>query len=206
MTGDGCILHGATTVKLLDGWTSKENESGFDVVDATFISVFESDLPAKNEDVSSYFGFSVAVVTSSEITVEGNLFVARVSAKGIKTASGYNVRIGSQSQQITVDKPETVGTATVLVKNIYTYHTPTVTISRVDSAQSTLASGEVATPPIVPPITTPPEGDNKTRNIPSGWVVTVEQEGVGSVNLGTAVNVPCWFINEKYSYIHEYAS
>lgn len=206
MTNYGCIIAGnlGTSAHLLDGWMYKENEEGFDIVQSEWIATDRSYFPQKLDSVGGYFGFNIAYVTDSEVLPEGDLFVAKITAKGLKESSGTKkIRIGSQSQSVKKELVETVGTTTIGRTEIYTYSTPVVTVNRVDTVTSPLVDGTNATPPIVPDVQT--LGTGSIRNIPNGWVVSIAQEGIGANTFGTAFSVPLWFITEEYRYVNEYA-
>lgn len=205
MTNYGCILAGnlGSSAHLLDGWSYKENEEGFDIVQSEWIALDRAYFPQKNADVASSFGFSSAYVTDSDVQPEGDLYLAKITAKGIKNAGGYKVRIGSQSQSVKGFAIETVGTSQVMVENVYTYQTPTVSINRTSDSPSPYTTGANQDPPYAPSVTNIGTSGS-ARNVPHGWIVTINQEGVGASMVGTALVVPLWFITEEYNYVQEW--
>lgn len=206
MTNYGCIIAGnlGTSAHLLDGWTYKENEEGFDVVQSEWIATNRDYFPQKLDSVGGYFGFSYAYVTDTDVQPEGDLFVAKITAKGLKESTGTKkIRISSQTQSVKKQVATLIGTSVFWTTDQYNYTTPVVTVNRVDTASSLLVDGTNATPPIVPDVQT--LGTGSIRNIPSGWVVSVAQEGVGANLVGTAFIVPLWSITEEYRYVNEWA-
>ena len=204
------ILHGnlGTSFLVLDGWSYTESEDGFDSIEAEVIAMADGDLPQKYDDVSTDFGFDIAIVTErGSVTEEGDLYKAKIKAKGRKSTTEFvKVRAGASAQvfQRTIfEETITPGLYLPRTENNIRYN-PYVEVSYVSTSEATQTIGDVETPPIIP-VDPPTEyGLGTILNNPHGWVV----EDIQTEVLGGSLPTPsasAYFHKIRYQWYPEYA-
>jgi len=194
---------------VLDGWSYTEPEEGFDTLQAEVIAASDAYLPQKNDDVATEFGFSTAIVIErGDVTEEGNLYKAKIKAKGIKTDAGYKVRSGASAQIVQGIRSTRIGTSEPPIYSEQPFqsirYNPWISVAYVATGTATVAIGDVVTPPVIP-VAPQSTGTGTLLNDPFGWVVEdIQSEGIGGTY--SSPQPIAWAHQIRYQWTPEFAN